>query len=181
MVIGVDEAGRGAWAGPLVAAAVALEKPIAGMNDSKALTPKKRGVLYESIIKDTKVGIGQVAPADIDKYGLSWAQRAAMLQALKSLGASEGQIIVDGKIDYLGLPNSRAQIKADSQVEEVMAASIIAKVYRDGLMADMDNDFPGYGFKRHKGYGTKAHAEALRLLGVCQQHRQSYKPVAARL
>ncbi|HEX9595085.1 MAG TPA: ribonuclease HII [Candidatus Saccharimonadales bacterium] len=180
-LIGVDEAGRGAWAGPLVAAAVALDKEIPGLNDSKRLTPKRRESFYEMILGDTQVGVGIVEPGDIDKHGLTWAQTAAMQRAVDNLGQIDAQIIVDGSVDYLNLPNSRAVVRADSWVTSVMAASIIAKVTRDKIMAGYEAEYPGYGFSAHKGYGTAIHMRALKDLGICQLHRRSYKPVAALL
>lgn len=179
LIIGVDEAGRGAWAGPLVAAAVALNKDIPGINDSKTLTVKRRELFYKIILSNAQVGVGLVEPEDIDKYGLTWAQTAAMQRALDGLGqVSNVEIIVDGSIDYLNLPNSKAVVRADSFVPSVMAASIIAKVTRDKIMADYETEFPGYGFSAHKGYGTAVHMRALKDLGICQLHRKSYKPVA---
>lgn len=185
LIIGVDEAGRGAWAGPLVAAAVALKQDVPGLNDSKLLTPAGRQAFYDVIMARASVGIGLVEPADIDARGLSWAQARSMGVAMKQAAAGTHQpdieIIIDGSIDYLKLPNSRAVIKADSSVPSVMAASIVAKVYRDKLMSQLERDFPGYGFAAHKGYGTRAHSQALKDLGVCLIHRRSYKPVATLL
>ena len=181
MRIGIDEAGRGAWAGPLVAAAVALNKPIKGLKDSKQLTPKKRQELYELIAENAHIGIGQVSPEEIDEHGLTWTQTKAMKQALSTLEHKDMEIIVDGRIDYIGLPNSKAVVRADSKYAEVMAASIVAKVWRDKLMAKIAMDLPGYGFASHKGYGTRAHTVALNKLGVSHQHRASYKPIAALL
>lgn len=183
LLIGVDEAGRGAWAGPLVAAAVALNQDIQsipGLKDSKQLSAKGRQALYDIILSTAKVGIGLVEPSHIDSRGLSWAQARAMSRAVRELGQlPPAEIIIDGSIDYLKLPNSRPLVRADSSVPAVMAASIIAKVYRDGLMGQLEDKFPGYGFASHKGYGTQTHAQALKDLGVCQIHRRSYKPVAA--
>ena len=180
LLIGVDEAGRGAWAGPLVAAAVALNQDVPGLKDSKLLSPRGRQTLYDVILSTAKVGIGLVEPQHIDSRGLSWAQARAMSQAVAKLGQlPPSEIIIDGIIDYLKLPNSRPLVRADSSVPAVMAASIVAKVYRDRLMGQLEDKFPGYGFASHKGYGTQAHAQALKDLGVCQIHRRSYKPVAA--
>lgn len=177
MIVGLDEAGRGAWAGPLVAAAVYLPEPMPGLRDSKLMSAKGRETLYELIVKQAKVGVGLVSNLDIDKHGLSWAQRQAMAKAVEDLAITGQRIVIDGPIDYLGWFNSTAKVDADAKYPAVMAASIVAKVHRDRLMTGLEELAPGYGFAKHKGYGTKAHVEALVKLGVCRHHRISYKPV----
>lgn len=179
MVIGLDEAGRGAWAGPLVVAAVGLNRPIAGLNDSKVLSAKRRTELALVIQHEASfVGYGQVEAIDIDTVGLSSALRTAMSRAVR--GAPAATIIVDGPVNYLdSVSGSMAQIDADALVPSVMAASILAKVRRDSIMHQAAKTWPEYGFERHVGYGTAFHMAALKEYGSCSQHRQSFKPIAA--
>jgi ribonuclease HII len=180
VTVGIDEVGRGCWAGPLVAGAVVLKKPISGLKDSKVLTRQQREKLSEIIYKHSAaVGMGWVTAMEIDAIGLTAANELAMARALEKITIDYDQAIIDGKINYL-LNNSRARavIKADSIVPAVSAASIIAKVARDKYMADMAEQFPGYGFESHVGYGTALHLERLRLHGVTELHRRSFKPVA---
>jgi ribonuclease HII len=179
MIIGIDEAGRGPWAGPLVVVAAILERPIDGLADSKDLTPKRREALTERLQNSIAWGAGWVPPAQIDELGLTNATIQAVHDALAALGdIAEHDIVVDGSINYASFwPNSTAIIKADSTIPSVMAASILAKVIRDAYMVELDATYPGYGFAQHKGYGTKAHREALNKLGVCPEHRLSFKPV----
>ena len=185
-MIGVDEAGRGSWAGPLLAVAVRLQLDWrqAGLADSKCLSSKQRSLLAQQLLKAEKdISWAFVAADLIDKHGLSWAQRRAMFQAVAGLKpAKQESIIVDGSFNYLkdDYPTSQAVIKADSRYLNVMAASIIAKVKRDQLMIDLDKLHPGYYFGQHKGYGTKLHRESLkRLKPLAKVHRFSYKPLLA--
>lgn len=182
MIIGVDEVGRGCWAGPLVAAAVKLPSgaQISGVADSKALSAKKRHELSKLIKSTTPyIGVGWVWPAEINELGLSESVRLAIKRAIEQLSFTKRDtIIIDGNIDYLGLKNSSAAIKADGNVLAVSAASIIAKVARDSYMKQLALQYPDYGFEAHVGYGTKRHIEALKTHGVLQQvHRLSYKPI----
>ena len=183
--IGVDEAGRGSWAGPLAAAAVRLKGDwsAAGLDDSKRLSPASRNRLAVRLRRQADVGLGFVEAEEIDARGLSWAQRQAMRRAVAQLLPASGEtIIVDGRVNYLAgfYATSRAVVAADSKYPAVMAASILAKVDRDRLMSRLDRLYPGYFFGRHKGYGTRLHLQALRRLGVLRGiHRLSYKPVAA--
>jgi ribonuclease HII len=180
ITVGIDEVGRGCWAGPLVAGAVVLGDPIEGLKDSKKLTKQHRETLAVIIQADAiAFGLGWVEPAEIDVLGLTAANGLAMERALKQLGIDYDEIIIDGNINYL-LSNSKAQavIKADATVPAVSAASIIAKVARDNYMAKMAERFPDYGFERHVGYGTAMHLERLRLHGITELHRNSFKPVA---
>lgn len=181
-IIGIDEVGRGCWAGPLVAAAVKLssEQIIDGLNDSKLLSAKKRNDLADKIKNTTEqIGIGWVSPQEINKLGLTESVRLAMKRAIAYIEITDtDQIIIDGNIDYLLLPNSVAVIKADGSVPAVSAASIIAKVARDDYMAELAKEHPYYGFEKHVGYGTRLHIEALQSHGVLEDvHRLNYKPI----
>ncbi|MFQ5614719.1 MAG: ribonuclease HII [Anaerolineae bacterium] len=190
LIAGLDEAGRGAWAGPVVAGAVILPlhlvtapdlmRRLQGVRDSKQMTPRSRDRFYE-VIQEVAlaVGVGIVAPACVDRRGLLPATRRAMQQALRRL--SKIQAPQHLLLDALSLPSvplpQLAFPKADARSLTVAAASIIAKVTRDRLMVQLDERFPGYHFARHKGYGTEAHRAALLELGPCSIHRFSYKPV----
>lgn len=189
ITIGVDEAGRGCWAGPLVAAAVYFppgpKRQLAGLGDSKQLSPGRRSQLFDLIMRQARVGIGWASPRLIDNQGLSAAQIQAMSQALAGLAnrPKDSRIIVDGSVNYLkSYPGSRCQVKADAQVEAVMAAGVIAKVTRDRFCQLLDRLYPGWGLAGHKGYGTAAHRQRLgQKAPVAGLHRFSYRPVAAAL
>ncbi|MET0779226.1 MAG: ribonuclease HII [Candidatus Saccharimonadales bacterium] len=179
MIVGIDEVGRGCWAGPVVAGAVLLAHPIKGLKDSKLLTKLARERLDAEIrVAAVAFGIGWVAPADIDRWGLTEAVRVAMRRAFEAITAPYEKIIVDGNYNYFSdFPNSQAMVAADNLVPAVSAASIIAKVARDRFMAEMAAKFPGYSFEKHVGYGTAAHRAAMKLQGICELHRRSFKPV----
>lgn len=183
MIVGIDEVGRGCWAGPLVAGAVLLGEPIAGLKDSKKLSKKQREKLDAEIrVSALGYGLGWVTPAEIDELGLTKAVGLAMERALSYITQAYSELIVDGNYNYFaGNPLARAVIGADNLVPAVSAASIIAKVARDKFMADAATTFPGYAFEKHVGYGTKAHASALQTLGLCDMHRRSFKPIQALL
>ncbi len=188
MIVGIDEVGRGCWAGPLVAAAVALSVPIEGLNDSKKLTKKRREVLAAQIHEQADaVGIGWVSPAEVDELGLTKAVQLAMLRAMKQIHCDYNEIIIDGSYNFfanvqgLKTNNVQAIIKADGMVPAVSAASIVAKVARDNYMIGLADTYPGYGFETHVGYGTPAHVAALKKLGVTDIHRTSYRPIKAYL
>ncbi len=171
MLCGIDEAGRGALAGPLVVAGVILREPIDGLDDSKKLTETKREKLFEMIIRNSRYEIVFTDNGTIDDIGLSQAISRSIEQILEVL---QPQIaIMDGNTNY-GILGVQAVVKADSKVAEVSAASILAKVSRDRHMVEMDRKFPQYGFANHKGYGTKAHIEAIRKYGRCVLHRVSF-------
>lgn len=182
-IVGIDEVGRGCWAGPLVAAAVVLDKPIPGLQDSKRLTKLRRKELAKEIYLHAKsIGLGWVNARRIDVVGLSAANREAMENALLQIVGSYEKIIIDGSYNFLSEnPLTEAVIGADGKVPEVSAASIIAKVARDAYMVEMAMQYPEYGFERHVGYGTNYHYEQIKRFGVCELHRLSYKPLQALL
>lgn len=198
MIIWVDEAGRGAWAGPVVAACVAWKggNPIKKLlRDSKQMKSKTREVTYEEILELSKkwkfrYGIGIISNAVIDSVGIREANRLAMNEALQKMNNDEwrmnndGFLLIDGRDNYSfdipGLPTPEYIVRGDSKIKQIMAASILAKVTRDRIMVDYGNTFPGYGFATHKGYGTAIHDQALKRLGVCEIHRTSYKPIKNR-
>ena len=179
-ITGVDEVGRGPLAGPVVAAAVILDpdKPIAGLADSKAISEKKRILLDEQIRSSALAwAIGRAEVEEIDQINILQASLLAMRRAVLSLRPQADHALVDGN-RCPDLPCScEAIIKGDQSVEVISAASIIAKVYRDNEMVEMDNLYPGYGFLSHKGYPTKKHIAALEQLGITPIHRRSYGPV----
>lgn len=177
--VGLDEVGRGAWAGPLVAGAAVLRQPIAGVRDSKQLSGRQRESLAARISAEAvALGLGWVSAAEIDALGLTASVRLAFERALSALGVVPDRIIIDGSYNFFpGDPRAVAIIKADASVPAVSAASIVAKVARDRFMADAASSFPAYGFERHVGYGTAAHLAALRQHGVCALHRRSFRPV----
>ena len=184
-VAGLDEAGRGAWAGPVCAAAVVLplhraDLPdlLAGVRDSKQLSPRQRERLLERVRQVAEgVGIGWATPGEVDEVGVVTATRRAMARALEQLDGAVDALL----IDYVRLPEidlpQRALPKADAHCLSVAAASIVAKVARDRLMVALDEDLSGYGFARHKGYGTRQHREALARLGPSPIHRMSWAPL----
>jgi ribonuclease HII len=180
-IVGIDEVGRGCWAGPLVAGAVVLGKPIAGLADSKVLTKSRRKILDIKIKENALAwALGWVTSNEVDDIGLTEAVRLAMKRALENIRIDYEEIIIDGNINYLDyIENSSALIKADQIIPAVSAASIIAKVARDNFMVDIDKEYPMYGFKNHVGYGTKEHIQNLKLYGITNLHRQSYKPIKA--
>ena len=184
-VAGLDEAGRGPWAGPVYAAAVVLPLDrgdlsdlLTGVCDSKLLSPVRREALLPRILEVAQaVGVGWSTPAEIDAWGISTATRQAMASAVARLVLRPDALLVD----YVRLPGlhlpQRVLPKADVRCLSVAAASIVAKVERDRLMVALDKDFPGYGFARHKGYGTRQHREALARLGPSPIHRMSWRPM----
>ncbi|MDL2342060.1 MAG: ribonuclease HII [Patescibacteria group bacterium] len=183
IIVGIDEVGRGCWAGPLVAGAVILGKPIPGLADSKVLSAKRRQALAKQIEAEAVAyGLGWVAPAFIDMYGLTLSVQRAMQQALAAINVPYDSVIIDGNYNYL--PNeakAKFLIKADATVAAVSAASILAKVARDQFMVMASKGFPDYGFEKHVGYGTAQHLAALQQSGVSELHRKSFKPVRALL
>ena len=188
MIVGIDEVGRGCWAGPLVAGAVVLPAGFKvstqtawKLADSKAMSSVSRE-LAETGIRDvaSAVGIGWVSAEEVDSVGLTQAVRLAMWRALDMIDLKYDSVIIDGNFNFLpDEPRVSTMVKADALVPAVSAASIVAKVARDRWMAEASQRFPGYGFERHVGYGTRQHTEALRILGPCELHRRSFRPVAA--
>lgn len=181
-VAGVDEAGRGACAGPLVAAAVILDKPIDGIADSKLLTPKRRESCFELIAERARaVSVVAVESTECDRLGLHRANVAALRRALARLEVTPAYVLTDGfGVDGLGVPGL-AVWKGDRVSASIAAASIVAKVTRDRIMTTLHEQYPHYGFAEHKGYVTAQHDTALRAHGPCAEHRMSYTNVRAAL
>lgn len=179
-VAGVDEAGRGPLAGPVVAGAVILlpEAPIDGLDDSKKLSEKKRDILFDRIVAQSKAyGIGLKTPAEIDRHNILEASRLAMINALQQIQLTIQHVLIDGK-PFRRFPFPfTAIIHGDSRSASIAAASILAKVTRDRLMLEFHKEFPAYNFARHKGYPTKAHLAALHEHGPCPIHRRSFQGV----
>ena len=177
-ICGIDEAGRGPLAGPVVVASVILPKDsfIEGVNDSKKISENKREKLYDLIINDAiSWGVGIIDQTEIDETNILNATKKGLTTSLEELNVKPDLILVDAlsKIDTLGIPYMSI-IKGDAKSYSIAAASIIAKVTRDRIMRQWDDVFPQYGFKKHKGYGTIAHMEAIKEYGVCPIHRRSF-------
>ena len=186
---GVDEAGRGPWAGPVAAGcAVFLSRDVdarllENLNDSKKLSKKKREMLFDLLQKEAekgtmKLGIGLASAAEIDEINILNASFLAMERAIEKAGVQPALVLVDGN----RMPRDfgwavKTVIKGDGKSYSIAAASILAKVYRDRLMEEMARQYPGYGFEKNAGYGTKAHIEGLKKFGVTPEHRRSYAPV----
>ena len=171
---GIDEAGRGPIAGPLVVAGVVLCEEITGLNDSKVLSEKKREELFEKIIKKSKYHIVFTDAKTIDEKGLSYCLKSSIEEIMKTLENDCDEFLMDGNTAF-GISNLNFKVKADATIEQVSAASILAKVSRDRYMLDISKDFPNYDFDKHKGYGTKAHVEAIKKFGRSSEHRYSFK------
>jgi len=170
-ICGIDEAGRGPIAGPLVIAGCVLFKDIKGLNDSKKLTHKKREELYEKIINNSIYHIEIVFPETIDKKGLSYSIKYGLKKILKNIKAK--RYLFDGNTNF-GIKKIEPIVKGDTKIKEISAASILAKVKRDRFMIDIDIEYP-YNFKKHKGYITKEHIEEIKKYGLSYMHRKSYK------
>ena len=178
-VAGVDEAGRGPLAGPVVAAAVILDVDNIpdGLNDSKKLSESKREALFDIIIECAHVGVGIAEPEEIDRINILHATMCAMQRAVADLPNPPDAILIDGNRCPAFDIQTQAIVKGDAKSLSIAAASIIAKTVRDRLMKQADARFPGYGHSGHKGYPTKAHREALQEIGASPVHRRSYAPV----
>jgi ribonuclease HII len=182
LIAGVDEAGRGPLAGPVIAAAVILDpaRPIAGLADSKKLTQKRREALFEQIRENALVwAVARSTVAEIDDINILQASLLAMQRAVSRLSIAPHKVIVDGNHCPLFPCEAEAIIKGDQTEPAISAASIVAKVLRDRLMKMLDRHYPQYGFAGHKGYPTSAHVDALRVHGVSRVHRLTFGPVAA--
>ena len=185
-IAGVDEAGRGPCAGPLVIAAIILKdsdsQVLARVRDSKALTEKVREELYDVVIDEAlSYSIIEISPEEIDRLGLHKCNLEGMRRAINSLTTPPEYVLTDGyAIEGLAIPNL-AVWKGDQVALSISAASILAKVYRDRIMREMDVKYPGYGCAKHKGYATAAHTAALQELGITEIHRQSFANIAALL
>ncbi len=180
LVAGVDEAGRGPLAGPVVAAAVILDakRPIAGLADSKVLAPARRQVLAHAIKQRALCwAVGRAEVADIDRLNILQASLLAMRRAVETLDIVPDLVLIDGNRAPSLACRVKTVIKGDATVPSVQAASILAKVARDAEMFTLDKAFPGYGFSRHKGYPTATHLLALAIFGVSPVHRRSFGPV----
>ncbi len=180
-ICGVDEAGRGPWAGPVFAAAVILcpRRPVEGLADSKALSAARRRALANDIrISAIAWGVGLASVEEIDKLNIRRATHLAMVRAIAALGQAPALALIDGNDAPAGLPcPAETRIGGDASVPQISAASILAKTVRDAEMERLCTLYPGYGFARHKGYGTREHAEALGRLGPSAVHRRSFAPV----
>lgn len=179
-VCGIDEVGRGPWAGPVFAAAVILD-PAAipdGLDDSKRLTAARRETLHDDIRRAALVGVGQATVPEIATMNILQASFLAMRRAVAALGRRPALALIDGHMTPPGLPcRSRAVVGGDGAVLSIAAASIVAKVTRDRMMVALAQQFPGYGWETNMGYGTRTHADALARLGVTPHHRRDFGPV----
>ena len=190
LIVGVDEAGRGPWVGPVVAGAVVFFNHdihpflLKNLNDSKKISATKREALFEVLQSEAKLknlawAVGQASAREIDDLNILQATFEAMRRAVKALPCLPDVALIDGNRNPQNFPcPSYALIKGDAKSYSVAAASIVAKVYRDYLMKNMALQYPGYGFEKNAGYGTKEHIAALKTLGVTPEHRKSYKPIA---
>jgi ribonuclease HII len=179
-IAGIDEAGRGPLAGPVVAAAVVLpgDGVIDGLNDSKRLTAVQRDRVYEAILRGAlDYGIGMVSNTEIDRLNILQATREAMRRALAELQQRPDLVLIDGNQKIASGLLERTIVRGDARCASIAAASVVAKVWRDRLMTAYAVQFPGYGFERHKGYPTRAHYDGLRALGPCAIHRLSFRGV----
>ena len=178
-VAGVDEAGRGPWAGPVVAAAVILDpdRIPRSIADSKVLLPEERELIFPRILATAQVGIGIADVGRIDRVNILNATLWAMAEAVAGLGVAPRLVLIDGNRAPKLRAETRTIIKGDARCLSIAAASIVAKVTRDRLMVELGRRLPHYGFERHKGYGTPEHQAALKAHGVTDHHRRSFKPV----
>ncbi len=188
-VAGIDEAGRGPWAGPVVAGAVIVKDRnlpadlLNGLDDSKKLTAKKREALYQRLFEEEAagrlvIGIGEASAQEIDEMNILQATFLAMKRAVKALPVAPEQALIDGNRLPKDFPcRAQAVVKGDGRSLSIAAASIVAKVYRDRLMCRLAEKYPYYGFEKNAGYGTALHIEALKRYGVTSEHRKSYRPI----
>ena len=174
MLCGIDEAGRGPIAGPLVVAGAVLLEEIVGLNDSKVLSEKKREKLFEEIITKSKYHIVFTSAKTIDEKGLSFCLKNSIMAIMENLKNNCNSFLMDGNTTF-GVEDLTCKIKADATVPQVSAASILAKVSRDRYMCDISPKYSQYDFAKHKGYGTKTHVEAIKKFGRSDEHRVSFK------
>ena len=180
LVAGVDEAGRGPLAGPVVAAAVILDPACipAGLDDSKVLSAKRREVLCAALFEVAQVGVGIATVEEIDEINILRASHLAMCRAIEALPVPPAHVLIDGNLIPRGLLlSAEAIVKGDARSQSIAAASIVAKTRRDAIMVDLAQQHPGYGWERNAGYPSKSHKLALQNLGVTPHHRRSFKPV----
>ena len=189
LVVGIDEAGRGPWAGPVVASAVVFlnrnenKELLLNLNDSKKLSAKKRDKLY-SLLKEEQakgnisIGIGEATSQEIDDLNILQATFLAMKRAYQNLDVKPKHALIDGNQIPKNFPcSAQCIVKGDALSMSISAASIVAKVYRDHLMQNLAEEYPFYGFEKNAGYGTKLHIDGLKKCGICPEHRKSYKPI----
>lgn len=174
MLCGIDEAGRGPLAGPLVVAGVVLKEKIVGLNDSKILSEKKREKLFSEIKEKSKYHIVFTSAKTIDELGLSACLKNSILEIMNNLKDDSNEFLMDGNTTF-AIKNLTCKIKADATVAQVSAASILAKVSRDRYMCGISEKYPNYNFSKHKGYGTKAHVDAIKKFGRSDEHRFTFK------
>jgi|TARA_B110000503_G_C7077014_1_gene383385 ribonuclease HII len=178
IIVGIDEAGRGPLAGPVVAAAVIMPNSINGVADSKKISAKKREILFPQIMEISQVGIGIATVEEIDEINILQATMLAMQRAYDNLNIKADTILIDGnKAPQLECTDIQTIIDGDNLIEVISAASIIAKVTRDRIMQELDQKFPEYLWHKNAGYGTKAHIEAIQQHGITKHHRHSFAPV----
>tara|TARA_Y100001954_G_scaffold220784_1_gene256163 strand:+ start:318 stop:914 length:597 start_codon:yes stop_codon:yes gene_type:complete len=179
-LVGIDEVGIGCLAGPVVAAAVILDpaNPICGITDSKKISEQRRKALADQVMANAvDWAIGQASVSEIDQHNILRASHLAMQRAYGDLKSDATLVLVDGNKSPYFPVESKAVIKGDETVLAIGAASIIAKVFRDGLMEELGKKYPDYDFEKNKGYPTKSHMQTLRAIGPCAQHRNSFAPV----
>ncbi len=191
IIVGIDEAGRGPWAGPVVAGAVIIKNHnlpeflLQGLDDSKKISATKREKLYQALFQAQEdglllIGIGEASAQEIDELNILQATFLAMKRAVLSLPISPENAIIDGNQIPKNFPcQCQCIIKGDARSYSISAASIIAKVYRDNLMSDLAQKYPYYGFEKNAGYGTAQHQKGLSEFGICPEHRLSYRPIQA--
>jgi len=180
IIAGIDEAGRGPLAGPVVAAAVILPlgEKIKGLNDSKRLAPAQREKFFHLLFAQAEgIGVGIVEAPEIDRFNIWRATQKAMEEAIKNLPVCPDYLLIDGKLPLAISIAQKVIIKGDQRCQSIAAASIIAKVTRDHIMLNYHEIYPQYNFARHKGYATKEHLAAIRRYGCCPIHRHSFKPI----
>ena len=181
-VVGVDEAGRGPLAGPVVAAAVVLDRTRfpRGIDDSKKLPLEAREAIYGRLQKVARIGVGMASVEEIDQINIYWARMLAMSRAVEALGFEPAWVLVDGNATPRWQRPSKAIVAGDTKCRSIAAASIVAKVTRDRIMAEHARTYPGYGWERNRGYPTPEHIRALDALGLTPLHRRSFGPIRER-